>query len=110
MSIMDPISKSPTQRGRRVVDAAPALFDKTLLKDEMTVQIATRELERHLVNPATRLEETIAELIELDAVPHAFEYVLSGKFSVLFIFILSVADMTQSRGRGVIWSPPHGDR
>lgn len=56
-----------------------ALADKTVLKDEMAIEAAICALERHLVDPATRLNETVTQLAELEKSPHALEFVLSGE-------------------------------
>ncbi|TFK88273.1 hypothetical protein K466DRAFT_598787 [Polyporus arcularius HHB13444] len=66
------------QGGRYVTaDVVQALSDQTVLKDEMAIEAAIRALERHLVDPATRLNETIAQLAELENSPHALEFALA---------------------------------
>ncbi|KAI0716097.1 hypothetical protein C8T65DRAFT_606293 [Cerioporus squamosus] len=44
----------------------------------MAVEAAIRALERHLVDPATRLNETVTQLAELENSPHALEFALSS--------------------------------
>lgn len=73
-------------------DAVQALSDQTVLKDEMAIEAAIRALERHLVDPATRLNETIAQLAELENSPHALEFALASKWCLSFVLCCFKAD------------------
>ncbi|KAL7285962.1 hypothetical protein ACG7TL_001077 [Trametes sanguinea] len=68
-------SGASRSRGRCVSDVAPALFDATLLEDELSVEDALRALESHLIDPATTLDDAIQELLSS---PHCLEFVLSA--------------------------------
>ncbi len=78
--MLDAPTKPPVLRARRVADAAPALLDATLLKDELAIENALSALESHLVDPAILMEEVIAEL---SSNTHCLEFVLSGARSYL---------------------------
>lgn len=77
--LADPVSPKSPSKGRRVVDAVPALFERTLLKDEMAIQAAMSALEHYLADPANRPSDTV---IELASSVHALELALIGEWSL----------------------------
>ncbi|KAH9855762.1 hypothetical protein C2E23DRAFT_548924 [Lenzites betulinus] len=70
-----PRKPPPMSSGRRVANAIPALFDATLLKDELTIGAAISAFESHLVDPAIVVEEVVEELL---SVAHCWEFVMSA--------------------------------
>ena len=81
MSLAMPPNTNPTPPGfpcqGRLADAVPALFDTTVhvLKDEMAIQAAIGAVSRHLVDPATPLQDALLELAS-EAPAHILELVL----------------------------------
>ncbi|KAI0641201.1 hypothetical protein C8Q79DRAFT_992409 [Trametes meyenii] len=61
----------------RVADAVPALFDATLLQDELVIQTAIGALESQLVDSAS-IGGVVEVVEELLSSPHCFEFVLSA--------------------------------
>ncbi len=63
------------RRDDRLADVIPALFDMTMLKDEIAILAAIGAVNRYLVDPATHLEEAVVEL-HSKAPAHVLELVL----------------------------------
>ncbi|OJT07946.1 hypothetical protein TRAPUB_1157 [Trametes pubescens] len=70
--------KIPGTLGTRTSFRIAAKFEKTLLGDEIAVELAFSELERYLYGSATTAEDLLAEV---EAIPFLLDFILCGQVS-----------------------------
>ncbi len=68
--------KIPGTLGTRTSFRIAAKFEKTLLGDEIAVELAFSELERYLYGSATTAEDLLAEV---EAIPFLLDFILCGQ-------------------------------
>ena len=112
MSMPAPAPGKPSppevRRQDRIADAVPALFDMLMLKDEVDIQAAVSAISRHLVDPATPVEDAVVEL-HSNAPTHVLELVLcSASDDAYRALVAAILQGYQQDLEGLLSSPAPG--